>query len=984
MLPASASAARHTARQMMPANVGQTSGDQPTAGSTPDGVPTATPTGQAVSGTLEQTTGLAPSDVQLQDVCPEVGVGYARCAAQALVLHSNHHLVRPDVSDTRPMRVRAGSAQPAVASPAVAAAATAPVAGTPAYLQQAYDLTYLSQTGGHGETVAIVDAYDDPTAEADLGTYRSTSGLSACTTANGCFQKVNENSAASPLPAKDTGWEEEISLDLDAVSALCPNCRIVLVEANSSSSADLTAAMRAAAAKGATQISDSWSVTSSVPPAGTYTFPGVDVVAATGDHGYPGAGTDNYPAAFAGVTAAGGTTLALASGGQGVRGFAESAWSLSGGWGGSSGCDLQLPKPAYQSDTGCTGRSYADISADANPSTGLKIYDSGNGGWLMMGGTSLATPLIAAYYAITGVSAVTPQWAYTSSSVLNDLTSGSNGSCSQSIAYICNAGTGFDGPTGVGSISGGIAAGAPGIGGPSIGSGSNNTFTQATTSINATLAGGIYPNALATSWWVEYGTTTSYGQHTAPADLGSGQTPVALSSTITGLMPGTTYHYRLVAQNSAGTTYGYDYTLRTAAAGASPPVDNVPPVISGVVQRASTLSATAGSWSGNISSYVYQWQRSTDGGSTWSSISGATGPTYSPGLREEFARLRVYVSASGAGGTASALSAATGAVAMAPPIVASLPTVTGSAQVGSVLTAQPGGWAPATGNTFAFLWQRRYGSGSYQNIPGVSGTAYTAAPNDLGDTIRVIVTVSNVDGSATATSAATGSIAAAPVATSRQGGSAPVAAGPHGAAGQHGAPSATALPEVSGRASVGSNLSIKSGAFSGAPASSAVVRVMRCMQTCVAVGARNARSYKISAGDIGAVLRVTETASNGGGSNTVWSGSSIGPVTSASAGYAIVGSGHATVRAGNGRTLALASVSSAASARAHHSAHGPEVKLRNARGRVRAWACPVSSARGGAPPRCSPAITFTGSGTLRLPAGAGGKLRVVVVSSRRR
>ena len=158
-------------------------------------------------------------------------------------------------------------------------------------------------------------------------------------------------------------------------------------------------------------------------------MPGIDVVAATGDHGYPGAGVDNYPAAFAGVTAAGGTSLSPASSGQGGRGFAESAWSLSNGWGGSSGCDVRLAKPLYQSDSGCAGRAYADVSADADPATGLKIYDSGNGGWLLMGGTSLATPLVAAYYAITGLSATTPQWAYTSSALLNDPASGSNGSC---------------------------------------------------------------------------------------------------------------------------------------------------------------------------------------------------------------------------------------------------------------------------------------------------------------------------------------------------------------------------------------------------------------------------------------------------------------------------------------------------------------------------------------------------------------------------
>jgi hypothetical protein len=339
----------------------------------------------------------------------------------------------------------------------------------------------------------------------------------------------------------------------------------------------------------------------------------------------------------------------------------------------------------------------------------------------------------------------------------------------------------------------------------------------------------------------------------------------------------------------------------------------------------------------------------------------------------------VYVSASGSGGTASAVSPAIGPVLLAPPINTSLPAVTGTAQVGSVLTAQPGGWSPAAGETFAYLWQRRYGSGSYQNIPGASGTAYTVSPTDLGDTIRVIVTTSNVDGSATATSAPTGSIAAAPpVVAGRQGGSAPVAVGPHTA------PGATVLPELSGRASVGANVTIKSGAISGASAGNSVVRVMRCTQTCVAVGARNARRYKISDADIGAVLRVMQTASNGGGSNTLWSGSSIGPVTSASAGFAIVGSGRATIRAANGHSLALASVASAASARAHHAAHGLEVKLRHARGRVRAWACPVTSSRGGAPPRCSPAITFTGTGTLRLPAGVGGKLRVVVVSDRRR
>ena len=469
------------------------------------------------------------------------------------------------------------ASRPGFAVQASGASSTPPQAGTPAYLEQAYDLSYLSQTGGEGDTVAIIDAYDDPGAQADLNIYRSTYGLPACTTSNGCFEKVNENGASSPLPAANTGWEEEESLDLDAVSALCPNCHILLVEANSSRSSDLEAAMATAAAAGANQISDSWTATSRGVPSGTYTFPHIATVAATGDTGYAGPGENNYPAAFPGVTAAGGTSLAQASGGANARGFSEGAWSLNDGSGGGSGCDLQVAKPAYQADSGCTGRSYADLSADADPSTGLVVYDSDNGGWMLVGGTSLATPLIASYYAITGVGASSPGWAYSDSALLNDVTNGSNGTCAAAIVYICNAGVGYDGPTGVGSISGAVVSGAPGIGGPAIDSGSSNSYTESTGSYGATIAGGIYPNGRDTSWWIQYGTTTAYGNQTASTDIGSGTAPVAVTGYLSQLAPGTTYHYRLVAQNSLGTTYGYDYTATTATAsvttGAPSPTD---------------------------------------------------------------------------------------------------------------------------------------------------------------------------------------------------------------------------------------------------------------------------------------------------------------------------------------------------------------------------------------------------------------------------
>ncbi len=532
------------------------------------GVPTPAPSPRGVSQALEEATGLTPAQVTSRPVCPRAAAGHASCTAETLVLRSTGAPVRPHVAKSHSLG-RVAPAHRSGAHPASVPAATPPAAGTPAYLQQGYDLTAVSQTGGANDTVAVVDPYDDPTAAADLNAYRSNYELPACTTANGCFRKVNQTGATSPLPPSNASWELEASLDLDAVSAVCPNCHILLVEATSAGPTDLAAAMATAKNLGANQISASWTLSQSNPPSGNFTFPGVATVAAAGDKGYVGATTDNYPAAFANVTAAGATTLAPASGAGGLRGFGEGAWA-----GGGSGCASASgsTKPSYQTDKGCAKRAYADLSADGDPATGLKIYDSGNGGWMMAGGTSLATPLIAAYYAVTGVSSAgTPAWAYGDSGLLNDITSGSNGTCAANIAYICNAGVGYDGPTGVGSISGSVVTGAPGIGGPAYGSGNAASYTQSTGSHSATLASGVYPNGLDTSWWIEYGTTNAYGQKTAATDIGSGTTPASVTGYLSHLAPGTTYHYRLVAANATGTTYGYDYTLTTPAASPTDP-----------------------------------------------------------------------------------------------------------------------------------------------------------------------------------------------------------------------------------------------------------------------------------------------------------------------------------------------------------------------------------------------------------------------------
>ena len=537
----------------------------------PGGARTFAPSAGAISRSLEQTTGLTPAQVTARDVCPPAPTGQARCEAQALVVRSDGRLVQPHVGRHASIGRVGPALGPTSATRLDVSSSSPPEPGTPAFLEQAYDLAYLSQTHGGADTVAIVDAYDDPSAQTDLNTYRSAYGLPACTASSGCFRKVNQTGGASPLPAGDPGWEQEESLDLDAVSAVCANCRILLVEANSASLTDLKTAMATAASIGANQISASWTATSDESLPGTYTFPHVATVAATGDTGYPGAGADNYPAAFPGVTAAGGTTLTAADAGSNLRGFSEGAWSLSDGYGGGSGCDLQVAKPTYQLDSGCAGRSYADVSADADPSTGLVAYDSGNGGWMVLGGTSLATPLVAAYYAITGVTASSPRWAYTDSSLLNDLTTGYNGACAADITYICNAGAGYDGPTGVGSISGDLVTGAPGIGGAAIQTGSSQTYTESVASHSATIAAGIYRNGRDTTWSIQYGTTTAYGSQTAATDIGSGTAPDPVTGYLSQLAPATTYHYRLVAQNSLGTTYGYDYTFTTAVASPTDP-----------------------------------------------------------------------------------------------------------------------------------------------------------------------------------------------------------------------------------------------------------------------------------------------------------------------------------------------------------------------------------------------------------------------------
>lgn len=328
----------------------------------------------------------------------------------------------------------------------------APAGYGPAQFHAAYS---SATTAPSKQIIAIVDAYDDPSALSDLNVYSQTYGIPTMPQCSGpvlssavpCFQKINQRGGTS-VPAGNAGWALEISLDVQAAHAMCQNCSILLVEADSNSFANLMAAVDRAVLSGATVISNSYG---SPEFSGENSFdshfnhPQIAFTVSSGDNGY-GA---QYPAASPYVTAVGGTTLIM----NGTLYGNERAWSGAG-----SGCSTFEAKPIWQKDTLCADhRTVADVSADADPNTGAAVYDSvryqGRKGWFKVGGTSLAAPLIAGVYALSGNTlGAANSIPYANVSALHDVVGGSNGSCGGT--YLCTALSGFDGPTGLGSPNG--------------------------------------------------------------------------------------------------------------------------------------------------------------------------------------------------------------------------------------------------------------------------------------------------------------------------------------------------------------------------------------------------------------------------------------------------------------------------------------------------------------------------------------------------
>jgi subtilase family serine protease len=326
------------------------------------------------------------------------------------------------------------------------------------YGPAAFHAAYTTNTTASGnKIIAIIDAYDQPNIQSDLNAYSAAFGIPSLPACKGpitnsstpCFAKVNQQGATNKMPRADAGWGLETSLDVEVAHAMCQNCGILLVEANSASYADLMAAVDRAVSMGATVVSNSYGSSEFAGETGYdfhFNHPGVAFTVSSGDNGYG----PQYPAASPFVTAVGGTSLTITNGAY----AGETAWNGSG-----SGCSAYESKPSFQTDSGCgTKRTIADVSAVADPATGAAVYDSlryqGQSGWFQVGGTSLAAPLIAGVYALAGVPAATQanSLPYSFASSLHDIVSGTNGVCTP--GYLCSAVAGYDGPTGLGTPNG--------------------------------------------------------------------------------------------------------------------------------------------------------------------------------------------------------------------------------------------------------------------------------------------------------------------------------------------------------------------------------------------------------------------------------------------------------------------------------------------------------------------------------------------------
>ena len=440
------------------------------------------------------TTGLLPATTAAKSPSlPQLPAGAKECAAPTTPLMMQCQSII--ATSAKAKTVAKAAAEAAVSARAKGESPAATVSSseslTPADLQAAYGIASASSSNGAGETVAIVDAFYDPNAQSDLATYRSQFALPACGSSgsSGCLNVYNENgtklvgtdpSGAPPQAPSDSNWVGETSLDLEMVSAICPNCTIDLIEANSDSLPDLGKAEDTAVSLGAKFVSNSWSSSSEVwtdldyPGESAYdayfNHPGVAITAASGDDGYMA----GYPASSQFVTSVGGTYLTTDTSGD----WTSTVWNDNGSENATqvpgataSGCSAGEPQPSWGPDSTdstssslCANRTENDVSAVADAENGVDIYDSADcNGFCPAYGTSVAAPIIAAMYALAGTpkaNTYPASYLYANSSDLTHITSGADGTCESSRQYLCNAAhslsDGYNGPGGLGTPNGNL------------------------------------------------------------------------------------------------------------------------------------------------------------------------------------------------------------------------------------------------------------------------------------------------------------------------------------------------------------------------------------------------------------------------------------------------------------------------------------------------------------------------------------------------
>lgn len=372
----------------------------------------------------------------IADLCPPAAAGADTPARKRCLGKRVTSFVQPDGSIRRaPFVTPMGYGPPDLHT---AYAMPAPAAATP--------------------TLGIVVAYHYSGLEADLATYRTQYGLPACSIASGCLTVAyadNNGQTTTVPPASPAGdaWDVQEMLSTELAAAMCPECKLLVIEAESDMDNSLYAAVDVAVQLGARSIALSYGAPEDAtsPTLEThFNHPGVLIAAPTGDSGY--AGQPAYPATSAFTLSVGGTTLTKTSGG---RGWTETTWSSTG-----SGCSAFIPKPAWQNDPSCTKRMTSDVAAVADPNTGLAVYDSNGGGsWTVTGGTTSSAAIIAGAFASLGVADQGPSFAWAHASAFYDVTSGNNasGGCAPD-SYYCTAATGYDGPTGWGTPNGAAIA----------------------------------------------------------------------------------------------------------------------------------------------------------------------------------------------------------------------------------------------------------------------------------------------------------------------------------------------------------------------------------------------------------------------------------------------------------------------------------------------------------------------------------------------